>query len=115
MLKYLNALVFKVHHLLRSLFGMASTPLFSNKTVAGDILVSGEDSIEIQLGRGTPKCIMVFFADDVVSVPCNPEYFDYLEYYLVQNLSTHNWHSKKSLIISWHVNGSRRISWNVSY
>jgi len=80
----------------------------------GELNVTGEGFIDLELGRHQPKEVVVCFTD-YMHVPCNPGGHDDLKYH-VKNmryfLRTH--HDCYILRVSWSVSSSRMIKWQVS-
>lgn len=68
----------------------------------GTLIVTGQDSIEIELVK-KPKYVKVYFKDTCVVVPCNPQGSDLLQYAVDCNLLT----------VSWDVSSVREIAWEV--
>lgn len=77
--------------------------------MSGEILVVGNDSIQIDLRRrGKPDTVLVEFKDSPHHHPCNPHH-DKLEWEI------HNRHHKLVLVIKWNVQSARTIIWAVSF
>lgn len=91
---------------------------------SGELVVVGNDKLEIELGNRHPSRVMVKFQDHHVIVPCNPHHHDQLRWE-VKNLHQHHPHDFRHdhchhndnyvLIIKWHVSSLRVIEWFVFY
>lgn len=77
---------------------------------AGELVVTGEDKVEIPLlHNNKPKRVIVKFKDHCVIVPCSPSHYDELDWEIKHD------HDKNSyiLVILWKVSGVRIIKWSV--
>ena len=95
--------------------------VFRRKMKQGELIVTGKDRIEIDLGEQHPKHISVKFGpDENVPVPCNPGSVDSL-IWEVRNKHEHHDHDSRHdhhhhrdqyiLTICWTVSSIRTIFW----
>jgi hypothetical protein len=75
----------------------------------GELVVVGQDFVEIKLGHHHPDKVVVKFIDQQTVVPCNPHHHDELKEKIKEVKGTYY------LIISWSVTGVRTIEWKVFY
>jgi hypothetical protein len=75
---------------------------------SGEIVVSGQDSLEVILHK-KPKCVKLYFKDDCNVTPCNPVHFDSLTYSIEKNVC------KYILKIDWNVASIRTIVWHIHF
>jgi hypothetical protein len=90
---------------------------------SGELIVTGEDCIELKL-KSHPVKVIVAFKDDCKIVPCNPQHSDELNWDLEADphhrhpvsgkKHTHK-HTPFILNISWRVSGVRTIFWAVYF
>jgi hypothetical protein len=78
----------------------------------GELIVTGKDEAKIHL-NDKPARVECRFIDDDISVPCNPNHFDALEYEVHSHdgFFTMTYH----LVIRWSVQNTREIAWAVYY
>lgn len=95
--------------------------------LSGELLVTGQDTIEIDLKDGELLKVHVVFKDDATVVPCDPKHFDELDWticgprvslweeFIDCLLDSHSHHEHNILTIKWNVSGTRTISWVAFY
>jgi len=87
---------------------------------SGELLVTGKDSVDIEL-HDHPDHVDVEFIDDVVVVPCDHHHQDHLEWevrrvhHVARASVKHHRKHHYVLTIKWHVTGIRKIKWTVAY
>jgi len=95
----------------------------------GELVVTGKDKVEIELGERCPREIIIMFIDEAVCIPCNPKHHDHVKHGVKEHYPhTHSHsdhrhhhhdarkhHNKYILEIEWHVSGVRVIEWTVKY
>lgn len=91
----------------------------------GELVVTGMDRVEIELGERCPREIIIMFIDEEVCIPCNPKHHDHhhhkiREHFPHTHSEDHHHHAKKHhnkyvLEIGWNVSGVRVIEWTVKY
>lgn len=74
----------------------------------GELLVIGNDHIEIQL-QGRPDETRAHFTGQETITPCNPIHFDSLSSHVVQK------GNQFYLVITWSVSNVREIKWEADY
>jgi hypothetical protein len=91
---------------------------------SGELVVTGKDKVEIDLGHRHPKSVIVKFSDDCVIVPCNPRHHDELRWDVKNRHHKHPHDARHDhckhrdeyiLTIKWHVTGVRTIEWVAYY
>jgi hypothetical protein len=85
--------------------------------VSGELDVTGKNKVELDLMR-RPRRVRVHFKNDEVILPCNPNHFDELEWFVKEREEGEMDGPKKRrffLEINWSVNSSRAIVWQVLY
>lgn len=92
------------------LFGDADCTCEKSQKQTGEIMVTGQDEIDILLDSN-PTHVKVNFTDDCYTAPCNPGQDDELTWDVVVS----NCGSNFSLHIEWNVAGARDITWKVCY
>lgn len=126
MKQYLNLLILKIwFHLtfawrkVRQL--LCGEPL-GVPMLSGELIVTGKEDVEIELGNRHPKYIVVRFKDHHMMIPCNPKHHDHLKWEVKNHHQSHkhdrrhehcNHEDRYVLKIYWHVTGVRHISWVV--
>ena len=70
----------------------------------GSLLVSGKNNVEIQLSD-VPRFIKVYFEGSALTVPCNPQHVDFLNFNLDLCCLT--------LVIEWDVDSVRTVVWEI--
>lgn len=78
------------------------------EVLSGDITISGNDKIEIELGDRRPQTVIVEFGDQPNPTPCNPHH-DKLDWHCY--FRRHQY----VLTISWHVFDTRQVLWAVEF
>lgn len=76
--------------------------------IAGELDVTGEDEIHIELPK-RPKEVLALFSKHCHVTPCNPRHFDELRCYVC------NFHRHHCLIIKWNVSNIRKIIWEAIF
>lgn len=88
----------------------------------GELVVTGQGKVEVELGHHHPKTILVEFVNDTVLVPCNPHHRHHLKWELINKHQSHhhdirhehcNHDDEYILIIHWEVAGYRVIEWKI--
>jgi hypothetical protein len=90
----------------------------------GELVVTGQGKIEIDLGRHAPKKVKIKFKDECQIIPCNPHHYDELRGKIKNHHHPHrhdrrhdhcNHHDRYVLTIQWHVSNVRIIEWIAYY
>lgn len=110
--------------LLQKIYRCMNGGLLGAEMLHGEIIVTGSDKIEIELGEHHPKQVFVKFKDDHMHPPCNPKHHDHLRWEIKNKHFNHkhdhrndhcNHHNRFVLEIHWHVSNVRVIDWVVYY
>jgi hypothetical protein len=87
---------------------------------SGELLVTGKDSVDIEL-RDHPDEVEVKFIDDIVIVPCDHHHHDNLQWEVRRlhrtgrQVTKHHRKHFYVLTITWQVTGVRKICWEACY
>lgn len=76
--------------------------------IAGELIVTSEDEIHIELPR-RPKEVLALFGRHCEVTPCNPRHFDELKVYIC------HFHNHYCLVIKWNVANTRKIVWEAIF
>ncbi len=109
-MRYFNIVKDFIYNIIYTIFSFLGIDLGEVAMQSGELIVTGEDKVEIVL-RGEPAQVAVKFKDTCVIVPCNPQHYDDLEYEVVKHHHKHHY----TLVIRWNVSGVREIVWTVCY
>jgi hypothetical protein len=82
---------------------------------SGELVVTGKDKVELQLGHRHPDSVSVKFKGGHAHVPCNPKHHDELRWEIKTHHSHEHHHTEYVLVISWYVTDVRTIEWVAYY